>query len=148
MALISRFVELDRATMSTQEVGAKLRRYIAYARYTPKDRDRGAEAWRQRYPALPGVLVVLAGAPHARLLARRQTLLALCHLDPVIRDAAAPTIAISLLADLQTHGPFAGIFHRPGEGDQPVDLLARPTPTPLRDDAPALAATGTDGDRR
>ena len=142
VALLSRFVELDRATMSTQEVGAKLRRYIAYARYVPAGGGR-AEGWRERYPALPGVLVVLAGAPRTRLLARRQTLVALCRLDPAIRDAPAPTIAITLLDDLQRHGPFAGVFTRPGE-PEPVDLLGRRASRTPDDDAP-WPATGTDG---
>jgi hypothetical protein len=141
VTLVYRFVELDRATMSTHAVGDKLRRYVAYGRDAPKDRD-GREAWRDRYPALPGVLLVLAGKPRQALLARRQMITGLCHLDPVIRDAAGPAIAITLLEDLQRHGPFAGIFQRPADPDRPVDLLGRATAAP---DAPAIPATGTEG---
>lgn len=124
IALIYRFLELDRATMSPQDVGEKLRRYVRYARYTPKDSRTGRPAWQDRYPGLPGVLVVLTGKPRPRLDARRDMLIALCRLDPAIRDADAPAISICLLADLQQHGPFAAIFTRPDE-DEPVDLLGR-----------------------
>lgn len=142
VTLVYRFVELDRATMATQAIGAKLRRYVAYGRYIPKDRD-GREAWRDRYPALPGVLLVLASKPRPALLARQQMITGLCHLDPVIRDAAGPPIAITLLEDLQRHGPFAGVFCRPAAPDRPVDLLGRPTPAP--EEASSLDATGTEG---
>lgn len=124
IALVYRFVELDRATMAPQEVGDKLRRYVRYGRYVPKDSPRGRPAWQERYPGLPGVLVVLTGKPRPRLEARRDMLVALCRLDPVIRDADATTISICLLTDLQEHGPFSPIFTRPGD-DAPVDLLGR-----------------------
>lgn len=124
IALVYRFIELDRATMSPQDVGEKLRRYIRYARYQPKDSPSGRLAWQDRYPGLPGVLVVLTGKPAARLQSRRDMLVALCRLDPVIRDAEAPAISLCLLEDLQRHGPFAGIFTRP-DADEPVNLLGR-----------------------
>ena len=124
IALIYRFVELDRATMAPQEVGDKLRRYVRYGRYVAKDSPHGRPAWQERYPGLPGVLVVLTGKPRPRLEARRDMLVALCRLDPVIREADAPAISICLLTDLQNHGPFSPIFIRAQE-DAPVDLLGR-----------------------
>ena len=142
VTLIYRFVELDRATMSTQDVGEKLRRYVRYSSYVTKDSRDGREAWRDRYPGLPGVLLVLAGKPRARLQARRQMLFGMCRIDPLIRTAAAPAISVVLLEDLQRHGPFAGVFYRPGAPDVTVDLLGRDVATPGENQ---LDATGTEG---
>lgn len=141
VTLIYRFIELDRATMSTQEVGAKLRRYVTYSRYVPQGVDDGHEAWRDRYPGLPGVVVVLADKPRRSLLSRQQMLVGMCQIDPLIREAEAPSISIALLEDLQRHGPFAPIFCRPHNPDVPVDLLGRPGPFP---EVP-MAPTGADG---
>lgn len=110
--------------MAPQEVGDKPRRYVRHGRYVAKDCPHGRPAWQERYPGLPGVLVVLTGKPRPRLEARRDMLVALCRLDPVIREADAPAISICLLTDLQEHGPFSPIFTRPGN-DAPVDLLGR-----------------------
>lgn len=69
-------------------------------------------AWRRRYPGLPGVVVVLDGKPR-HLLERRLAMLAtVARVDPVLRDADAPTISLALLEDLQRHGPFAGVRPR------------------------------------
>lgn len=121
--LISRFIELDRATMPVQYVGEKLRRYVAYATYVPAG---GAQpAWQQRYPGLPGLIVVLTGRPRDELLRRRAAIRAQCQVDPVLRDATAPTISIVLLEDLEAQGPFARVFWRPTDPDAPVDLVGR-----------------------
>lgn len=118
--LISRFVELDRATMPVQHVGEKLRRYVAYANYIPPGGSH--PAWQSLYPGLPGLIVVLTGRPREELVRRRDAIFALCRVDPVLREATAPTISITILEDLQNYGPFARIFWRPGKGDA-VDLI-------------------------
>ena len=143
VTLVYRFIELDRATMSPHDVGDKLRRYVRYASFVPKDAPGSRPAWRDRYPGLPGVLLILAGKPRPRLESRLEVLVGLYQIDPVLRDADAPALSVCLLEDLQRHGPFAGIFTRPNTPEQPVDLLGRPRPSVSN----ALAATGTEGAR-
>ncbi|MEX2620255.1 MAG: replication-relaxation family protein [Egibacteraceae bacterium] len=130
--LLYRFVELDRATMSVQELGEKLRRYVTYETYVPRDAHDGRPAWQQRYPGMPGVVLVLTGKPRRLLERRRAMLFAVCHLDPTIREAIdqgrAPSVSVVLLEDLQREGPFAGVFLRPGAPDTPVNVIGRPVP--------------------
>lgn len=136
--LASRWIELDRATMSTQQVGDKLRRYVRYARYVPKDATDGRPAWQHRYPGLPGVVVVLAGQPRPVLEGRRHRLASLAQLDPLVAGASQPTISLVMLDDLHDCGPFAPIFTRV-DRSEPVDLLGRPATEP---EAGELAAEG------
>lgn len=124
--LLYRFVELDRATMSVQELGEKLRRYVTYASYVPRDADDGRPAWQLRYPGMPGVLLVLTGKPRHLLERRRQMVHAMCQLDPMVRDADTPAISVVLLEDLQREGPFAGVFRRVDAPHTPVDVIGRP----------------------
>lgn len=139
--LVYRFVELDRATMTVQQLGDKLRRYVRYATYRPRQPDDAGLAWRRRYPGLPGVVVVLDGKPRHLLERRLAMLAAVARVDPVLRDADAPTISLALLEDLQRHGPFAGVLRRLQAPDQPIDLLGQA----VTDLGEPLAATGTDG---
>ena len=118
-----RFVELDRATESVLTLNAKLRGYAALHSYEPKVHNWG---WRARYRSFPKVLLVLTGRPEPDLQRRRATLLELCRTDPVLTRLAEPLgIAITLLGDLQRHGPFAPVFRRPTNPDLAVDLFGR-----------------------
>lgn len=128
--LLYRFVELDRATMSVQELGEKLRRYVTYADYVPRDAADGRPAWQLRYPGMPGVLLVLTGKPRHLLERRRQMVFALAQLDPMLQDADRPTISVVLLEDLQRQGPFAGVFRRVDAPHTPVDVVGRPVGEP------------------
>jgi len=122
-SVVHRFVELDRATESVLTLNAKLRGYAALHAYEPKVPAWG---WRARYRSFPKVLLVLAGRPEPDLQRRRATLLELCRTDPVLTQVAEPLgISITLLTDLQRHGPFAPVFRRPGNPTTPVDLFGR-----------------------
>jgi hypothetical protein len=140
--LVYRFIELDRATMTVQQLGEKLRGYVRYAGYRPRHPDEASLGWRRRYPGLPGVVVVLDGKPRPVLERRAAMLAAMARVDPLLRDAEAPTIVMCLLEDLQEHGPFAGVFRCIQAPRETVDLLGRERPAPL---AETLDATGTDG---
>lgn len=130
-SLLYRFVELDRATTTAQQLGEKLRRYVAYSRYVPANAPDGQPAWQSRYPGLPAVLLVLTGKPRHLLERRRRMLAALTHVDPVLANAERPGMFTALLEDLQTHGPFAGVFRRVDAPDTPVDVVGSPATDPL-----------------
>jgi len=121
---VLRFVELDRATESVMTLTGKLRGYAALHAYEPPKIP--SWGWRARYLSFPKVLLVLAGRPEPDLERRRATLLELCRVDPVLARVADPLgISITLLTDLQRHGPFAPVFRRPGNPATPVDLFGR-----------------------
>jgi Replication-relaxation len=103
------FVELDRATMPVDALAAKLARYAQLHEHS-RAVDGDGEAvplWTERYCVFPTVLVVLAGSTPDRLRRRRRTLMALCGEAAALRSTPEVEIAISLLADLSSHGPFA-----------------------------------------
>lgn len=128
--LLSRFIELDRATMSVQDVAAKLRRYVRFATYVPS--DARAPAWQVSYPQLPGVIVVLTGRDSDQLRRRRRLLIAAWQVDRVLAASAGPSVSIVMLEDLRQHGPWAPIFVRPSTPDQPVDVIGRGEQQPIR----------------
>jgi len=117
-ALEYRFIELDRATLPTERLAAKLARYPAL--YDATD-ERAAPIWRPWYPTFPALHVVLAGSSRLLLERRRQTLIALCHSDPRISERPAIPISLCLLCDLEGEGPFAPIFLDVEDPEHPVD---------------------------
>lgn len=113
--LITRFVELDRATMPMEDLVAKLRRYAQLYGYTPEGET--TPAWRQLYPrAFPAVLVVFTGKDRRALERRMLTAIALAGDDPYIAAASQQPDGLviygTLLDDLRAHGPFSAILVR------------------------------------
>ncbi len=110
-----RLLELDRATVPTDTLAAKLARYTDLYRHTPTNQAQpsGKPAWQTRYPIFPDIICVLAGQPRAALQRRIQTVLALCHEDNQLQSTPAVRVSLALLEDLQTHGPHAPIWHQP-----------------------------------
>jgi len=146
-----RLLELDRATLPTDALAAKLARYASLYRYTAPGREE--PAWQERYPVFPGVICVLAGKPSPRLDRRAQAVLALCREDADLEKSPAVEISICLLSELSARGPFSPIWQRPGDEGR-VDWLGRasgedeggadicaPSPTDAR--APRFAHGGT-----
>ncbi len=125
-----RLLELDRATVPTDTLAAKLARYADLYRHTPTNRGQpsGEPAWRVRYPIFPDIICVLAGQPRAVLTRRRQTVLALCREDPHLQNTPEVRVSIALLEDLQTAGPYAPIWRQPRNPAQPVNWLGQPHP--------------------
>ncbi|MYS39636.1 protein involved in plasmid replication-relaxation [Streptomyces sp. KhCrAH-43] len=128
--LLSFFVEVDRGTMQTSRLAAKLSAYARYQRYIPAGRRRGRlttrESWRDLYPVFPRLLIVLAdsGRVSDRVVANRvQDLRALAAADPRSEQLAA---GVTTLQRLQAEGPFAPIV-TPLSGDPvPADVLLAP----------------------
>ena len=125
-----RFVELDRATLQVADLAEKLARYARLHDYTPAPTRPGrapVALWRHSYPVFPTLLVVLDGnRPRPLLERRREKLLALCTGDERLRATPAVEIAVCLLDDLTSHGPFAAIFRILNAPDTPADWLGQP----------------------
>lgn len=118
-----RLLELDRATLPTDTLAAKLARYAHLYHYTPAGQQ--THGWQSRYPVFPGVICVLAGQSRPVLERRAQTVLALCREDPHLARTPQVELSICLLCDLTTHGPFAAIWQRPDD-ERRLDWLGHP----------------------
>jgi hypothetical protein len=135
--LLTFFAEIDRATMSVADLTAKLARYARYHSYIPQPPVHGRnrtvrtatrEAWRDRYPAFPRILIILTGAPAPVLQRRTADLRALAAADARLQRAATRLQAgVTTLEQLQAHGPFAPILTPVlGEADRTDVLLRTP----------------------
>jgi hypothetical protein len=121
-----RLLELDRATVPTDTLAAKLARYTDLYHHAPAGRGGQASsqpAWQARYPIFPDIICVLAGQPRAALTRRAQTVLALCREDPQLQATPEVRVSLALLEDLQAKGPFAAIWRDPKDPGQTLDWL-------------------------
>lgn len=117
--LLSRFVEVDRATKPLEDLVQQLRGYARLYSYAPNGSGPG---WRATYPyGFPPVLLVFAWNPHhgpspawdrAMLQRRMNTVLAIVNGDGAIEAARELKISCCLLDDLVQDGPFAPVFVR------------------------------------
>ncbi|MFD4482790.1 replication-relaxation family protein [Streptomyces sp. NPDC058471] len=120
--LLSFFIEVDRTTMSVARLAAKLHAYARYATYIPQPApgrsrqttagDLVQEAWRERYPTLPRILIVLTGAPEPVLARRAWDLRALAAANTRLQRAVSRSpiqAGVTSLHLLAEHGPFAPI---------------------------------------
>jgi Replication-relaxation len=109
------FLELDRATMPVGRLAAKLAAYAGYAQLCRPGRDR-IQAWRQRYPAFPRLLVVLTGASEAALERRAGDLAAAAAADGALHHVRLAA-GVTTLGQLTEYGPFEPIVTRLGGPD-------------------------------
>ncbi|TGA97445.1 replication-relaxation family protein [Streptomyces sp. MZ04] len=140
--MLSFFIELDRATMTSARLAAKLQAYGRMYEYVPQGPDRGRRtpnatrpAWMYNYPVFPRVLVVLDAAPPKggapdrrpeRLAARTEDLYTRTAADVRLsRLKGDITIGVTTLQQLQQHGPCAPVFTPLLRGTP----SARPAPT-------------------
>jgi hypothetical protein len=125
-----RLLELDRATVPTDTLAAKLNRYADLYRRAPtsQGQESGRPGWQARYPIFPDILCVLAGQPRAALTRRAQTVLALCREDPQLQRTPEVRVSLALLEDLQAKGPYAAIWHQPKDPGQALDWLGNRPP--------------------
>ena len=134
LALHQRFVELDRGTLSAEQLAAKVTRYTRL-RHFKASADASAEpAWRGYYRSWPHLLVVFADQPRARMRQRLQRTLALSASDPAGGGVAIP-VSFAALDDLTSSGPFAPVFFTAQQPEQPVDWLGQPQPQETKNDA-------------
>jgi hypothetical protein len=118
-----RFLELDRATRSAEGLAREL---AVYARLRRAEGPGGEPLWRERYPAFPSVLCVLAGARADLLRRRRDAVLAFLAADPAVGSSPQPAIRICLLEELCAKGPYASIFLEAGGSGEAVDWTGEP----------------------
>lgn len=116
-----RFCELDRATRSVEGLAREL---ALYGRLRTAQAADGRPTWRERYPAFPSVICVLAGARADLLRRRRSAVLAFLTSDPAVGSPARPPFRLCLLEELCAEGPYAPIFEEVGFGEA-VDWLGR-----------------------
>jgi Replication-relaxation len=117
-----RFCELDRATRSAEGLAREL---SFYARLRVVEGPDGRPLWRERYPAFPSVLCVLAGARPDLLRRRRAAVLAFLAAEPATGSSPVTPIRLCLLEELCAAGPSAPIFVEAGTGAA-VDWLGGP----------------------
>jgi hypothetical protein len=112
------FVEVDRSTMSSERLAAKLIEYARLWSYEPqlvgrqRPRLAGASAvWLRWYPVFPRVLIVLTGASRYVLANRISDLQAMVAQHPLVAALAreVPMGAV-VLEDLEDHGPTAEVW--------------------------------------
>ncbi|MFJ3338651.1 replication-relaxation family protein [Streptomyces sp. NPDC086766] len=114
------FVEVDRATMSSERLAIKLIDYARLWTYQPPTTGRrptpappagGGLPWLRWYPIFPRILFVLTGAGRRTLEHRIDDLAAMTaqhpHVSALARDVP---LAAALLEDLEDHGPTQPIW--------------------------------------
>ncbi|MFJ5142705.1 replication-relaxation family protein [Streptomyces sp. NPDC088707] len=137
--LLTYFLEIDRSTMQVGRLGRKLTSYARYATYVPAPphgrrvaapAGAGREAWRDRYPAVPRLLIVLTGASPTVLQRRIEDLRALAAADARVRRTPQLAVGITTLEQLTDRGPFEQVV---------IPLLGEPTPGDVLLSAPSAS---------
>lgn len=121
---ITRFVELDRATMDLQRLLDKITNYVRLHTFRRKGETR--PAWKHTYPAFPKLLVVLSGNSSRRpSTTRRESLLRMAAGEPALASSEPGVdVSVATLSDLLARGPFAAIWKQPHRPDgPPVTIL-------------------------
>ncbi|MFE7077087.1 replication-relaxation family protein [Streptomyces sp. NPDC057620] len=105
------FVEIDRATMSSERLAVKLIEYARLFQYEvqPIGRRRptaSTAAWLRWYPVFPHVLFVLTGASRSRMEDRISDLRAMVAHHPLVAALAREVpLGAALLEDVEQYGP-------------------------------------------
>ncbi|MGW1766497.1 replication-relaxation family protein [Streptomyces sp. NPDC002073] len=113
------FVEIDRATMSSERLARKLISYARFHDYTPQPTGRRQTvadqsamfAWQRSYPRFPRILFILTGAPRPALVRRIEDVrqMATAHAF-VARFAAHVPLGATILEDIEDTGPSAAVW--------------------------------------
>ncbi|MFC9916375.1 replication-relaxation family protein [Streptomyces sp. NPDC127197] len=121
------FIEVDRTTMSSERLAAKL---IDYARlwahqpqpaprHRPRPRAATGPGWLRWYPLFPRVLFILTAADRHRLEHRIADLQAMAAQHPLVATMARQVpLGAAVLDDLEEHSPTANVW-TPLTGGEP-----------------------------
>lgn len=113
------FIEVDRATMSSERLATKLIEYARLWTYEPqivgRPRTRQPAApgpiWLRWYPVFPRVLVVLTGASRTVLGNRISDLQAMATEHPLVAALARQVpMGAAILDDLENPGPTGDVW--------------------------------------
>ncbi|MFF7130494.1 replication-relaxation family protein [Streptomyces sp. NPDC008240] len=120
------FVEVDRATMGSERLAAKLIEYARLWSYAPQPVGRGrtqqlavpGAVWLRWYPVFPRVLFVLTGASRNALDNRINDLQAMVTQHPFVATLARQVpLGAAVLDDLELHGPTSDVWVPLAGGD-------------------------------
>ncbi|WP_020123822.1 replication-relaxation family protein [Streptomyces canus] len=109
------FVEVDRATMSSERLAAKLIEYARLWTYEPQPIGRRRQAvgpgWLRWYPVFPRVMFVLTGAGRQAMDNRISDLKAMVAHHPLVAEFAREVpLGAVVLEDLDAYGPTADVW--------------------------------------
>ncbi|MDH6710065.1 hypothetical protein P3T27_006814 [Kitasatospora sp. MAA19] len=119
-ALYRAFVEVDRGTMASKRLAAKLIGYARFHDHHPNPphlrRTAGAQtvlpAWQQHYVAFPRLLFVLADTGEQAARQRVRDLQAIADGHPLVaRMLMSVKAGAARLADLEQHGVNGAVWH-------------------------------------
>ncbi|MFG2030486.1 replication-relaxation family protein [Streptomyces sp. NPDC048825] len=109
------FVEIDRATMSSERLAAKLIEYARLWSYEPQPARRrrppAGPGWLRWYPVFPRILFIPTGAGRQAMNNRISDLKAMAAHHPLVTDLAhqAP-LGAAILNDLEEHSPTTDVW--------------------------------------
>jgi hypothetical protein len=113
------FIEVDRATMSSERLARKLISYARFHDYTPQPVGRRGTtadqnamlAWQRFYPRFPRVLFILTGASATVLQRRVEDLRAMVTAHSLVAQMAGRVkLGAAVLEDLDRHGPCGAVW--------------------------------------
>ncbi|WP_079176571.1 replication-relaxation family protein [Streptomyces sp. MUSC 14] len=111
------FVEIDRATMSSERLAVKLIDYARLFRYEaqPAGRRRpqaaAGPAWLRWYPVFPRILFVLTGASRTTLDNRTRDLQAMVAHHPLVAALSREVqLGAAVLEDIEQHSPSGSVW--------------------------------------
>lgn len=114
------FIEVDRATMSSERLARKLISYARFHDYTPQQpvgrrgtvADQGAMlAWQRFYPRFPRLLFVLTGTGKDGLRLRINDLRAMAAGHPLVTQMAGQVkLGAAVLEEIEAQGPSAAVW--------------------------------------
>ncbi|MGW3911525.1 replication-relaxation family protein [Streptomyces sp. NPDC005070] len=108
------FIEVDRTTMSSERLAAKLIEYARLWSYEPPTTGRrrsNGPAWLRWYPLFPRVLFVLTGATPTTLRNRISDLQAMVTQHPLVATLAGQVpLGAAVLDDIEHQGPRGDVW--------------------------------------
>lgn len=109
------FVEVDRATMSSERLAAKLIEYARLWTYAPQSagrrRQTAGPGWLRWYPMFPRLLFVLTGTGRQAIENRISDLKAMVAHHPLVAEMAGEVpLGAAVLEDLDEYSPTSNVW--------------------------------------